>query len=1287
MQKKIQRRFLAGFGAILLDKPFLKKSGLSKKMLQPLLRDEGLLASIDRLFPIRARVSCAAVLDCCREPLAILSPEPREGWLLFTYRYAVNLLFPAAEFAPRAADHGEGALFFLAVLQAVFDLEREILPFDPLMDLAFASTEQAAQSDRREEYARFLACFRSEFVYELMRLGREVTPFHTLEHVAGVHYVAMTVAKGLAAVGAPIDLALVSGAAAAHDIGKFGCKPNERVPYLHYYYTDRWCTSQGLPGIGHIGANHSTWDLELENLSAESLVLIYADFRVKQSRAGDGQEITRIYPLDESFEVILEKLDHVDDAKRRRYRFVYAKLHDFEDYMRGLGVDVGLTGQPQPHPERRNVALMEPERVVDAMTMTAVEHNIEIMHRLGHERRFGNILEAARSEKNWKKTRAYLNIFEEYFAYISPTQKVQTLSFLYELLMHREGDIRRQAADLIGNIIARFDNSYRKELPTGVAPALSEQTPFSLWVQYLDMIVSPDHKLTAQQKSFIGYTLKIVVSSVLDYCSRADARRYLEAFLRYYDCPELPDEGAAFALLDAMLYLPLQSCTPGELDRLYFFASYFLAREIHLAAAALRYLKRITAELAPTAPCCQQAAALLPGYDNRGNITLLFLQCKILQNLRLDASAFERTLYEQDVVSDIFLDNLKTATPWMLKAVNIELLVDQVEHGIHDRILHISAHLSNLIKVSERVVVRHAAGAALLKVAPLLALDQRNEIAVELTKGLEVGEYEFSKYIPEYLGEFALLLHPKELDELLERLRDLLGSANDRIVSVALYTVGVLLECYPNYPRRFLEANDAFERRRRRMLGMLLDGLANYRPEVRQEALAVIGKVIFGSHRLSHEEKTRLFTLCCKKLLFLIEENREGQLTFFYRAAALSHIYRFISLHRIDHGRFTFEHRDKIAFFPGTFDPFTLSHKGIVRAIRDLGFEVFLAVDEFSWSKKTQPHLIRRRIVSMSVADEFHVHLFPDDIPVNIANPADLRRLSAVFEGHELYVAVGSDVIKNASSYRGEPSEGSIHSMNHIVFRRASGLEGEPTAGESDYSGIRGKVIELQLPTHLEEISSTRIRENIDLNRDISALIDPVVQEFIYHNGLYLREPQYKPTLRPQDIRFDTVIAPDQALCEELGKRFLTERGEEPVCLPPSPDALLVMRDTARKRPLGFVRYRIISSGELFAVLGSAALAEEVRQRSTGQLLLIEGIYTRRSEKGYDFQQLLLTEVLPPPSRRGAATASALPRAGFRSTLFPRPPSQRSSVRALREPRTRGRAVRSLSPTCARRWC
>ena len=69
-----------------------------------------------------------------------------------------------------------------------------------------------------------------------------------------------------------------------------------------------------------------------------------------------------------------------------------------------------------------------------------------------------------------------------------------------------------------------------------------------------------------------------------------------------------------------------------------------------------------------------------------------------------------------------------------------------------EHILHICTHFSNLIKVSERVVVRHDAGGALVRILPLLRRDQRNEVVVELGKGLEMGQYSISKYIPQYLG-------------------------------------------------------------------------------------------------------------------------------------------------------------------------------------------------------------------------------------------------------------------------------------------------------------------------------------------------------------------------------------------------------------------------------------------------------------------------------------------------------------------------------------------------------
>lgn len=1250
MSKKQVRQMIEELTAKLCAREFLAASNLSRESVLMLMNREYWEGQLGRIFPIKRRIQCREIYEICREPMSLIGREPRDGWMKFTYQYVCHILYPDEEFSRQAEPYAAGALFYLAVLQFIFDKEREVLPFEPMVDFAFLSEEEALSYESYTEYKKFKNAFYKEYIYEMMRLNAEVTPFRTLEHIAGVHYVAMTVARGLYEAGVPIDLTLTSGAAAGHDLGKFGCKPNERVPYLHYYYTNQWFNRHRMEYTGHIAANHSTWDLEPENLSVESLVLIYADFRVKQSRGEDGREITYISSLDEAFEIILSKLDNVDEAKLNRYRFVYARLHDFETYMRSLGVDVNLDKKPVKTPSMPDISLRNTEQIVDSLIFMGVEHNIDVMHRMGAERQFGNLLEAARSEKNWKNVRAYLNIFQEYFPYTNDIQKEQTLYFLYELLMHKEGDIRTQAARLIGNVIAQFNAGYRKERPADM-PDIADQKAMELWKTFLSMIICPDHKLTVQHKRRIGYNLKQVLSSMVEHAASADIEGFLQEFLRWYEAPEKRESGEAFVLLDALHNMPFERCSRENMERMAEFACYYaVPRENSfegLIIAAWRAFKLITAEVRDE-PFCETIAEIVEHEAiAEDDISRTFLQYRILSNLGRNVSRQEEALYGRDVVSDIFLDNLKMATPWVLKAVNIKLLVDQVDHGKKEHILHIAAHLSNLIKVSEYVVVRHDAGRALLRLAPLLTADQRNEIVVELLKGLEVGEYEFSKYIPEYLGQLALWLPPEQLEEVLTYLRGLMANANDRVVSVALDTVGVLTEYYPRYKERFAEDEGTARERLGRLLGMVLGGLANHRETVRQEALLVTGQYMFGSRRLNDHEKMEIFALTHKKLLFLINENKGGELTAFYRAAALSNICRFITAYRLTIGQMEIEERKKVAFFPGTFDPFTLSHKGIVREIRDLGYEVYLAVDEFSWSKKTQPHLIRRQIVNMSVADEFHVNLFPDDIPVNIANPSDLKRLKEVFAGRTVYVVVGSDVIANASSYRKPPEKNSIHSMNHIAFRRVGDRRSDNKYNREMMSLITGELIELELPEYLEDISSTKIRENIDLNRDISNLIDPVVQEYIYFNGLYLREPEYKPILRARAIGFeekeklseeDEAAALEYIFSDEADGRGLLKRLQE------SDGTFLLLRNTVEDNRLtGLLKMRSVMPEELFKVLGSVSMADMVRRHTLGSILLITGIYAEPDSAIYDPEQLLLTEALAKALEQHCSYAMFLP--------------------------------------------
>jgi len=1155
------------------------------------------------------RLHCAEVLALCRPELDALSggQEPARGWLAYTYDFACRLLYPEEDADTSCA---AGAVFLLSVLQVLFAAEDELLPRDPAWTFDFPTEEELSGCACAASLGQMLRSWKREYVYELMRLGLEATPYRTLEHIAGVHHVAMTAARGLRRAGIPLDLALVSGSAAGHDIGKFGCRPGERVPYLHYYYTDLWFRRRRITDIGHVAANHSVWDLEPDYLSVESLLLIYADFRVKQSRDSDGREITRISSLAEAFDVILSKLDGVDDAKRRRYMRVYARLRDFERFMVDRGVDVTLQGHDTPPRPEKQTALMTDDEALHALTMQCVGHNTELMSRLTGQRSFARLLELARGETNWRRLRAYLGVFESYSLYLHIPQKVQTLAFLYELLMHREGDIRRQAAALLGEIIGGFHAGYAKERPAGSRPDPRGVTDLDQWKLYLDKIIYPDHKLMPQHRRWIGYTLKFAVTSLLRHAAGRE-ERFLTPLFSYYRRPDQLDDATAFQLLDAAVSLPDTVYARHGALLLRFAETLSARQDVQVRTAAVLLLDR----LRRSSPRSAGTLRALARMDCGGSTTLRLLREDVLQ----DGAPI--TLPD-DAVSEIFLDNLKTATPWITKQANIRLLTDFARSG-NSPALHIATHLSNLIKVSDRVTVRHSAGSALLELAPRLTVDQRNEVAVELCRGLELGQQEFTKYIPDYLGRFALWLPPAELDEVLDDLWVNLSASDSRVAASVLDTVGIIYETYDAYRTRFPEADDAYRRRRQRLLGMLMRGLYGIDNAVRQEALYVLGRRVFGSAELGDHEKRRAFVLTERKLLAAYDEEPDDGLTFYYRAAMLGKLYRFVTEEQLLREGFDFGAPRPVAFFPGTFDPFTLSHKGIVRAIRDAGFEVLLAIDEFSWSKRTQPTRIRRRIAAMSVANEFHVHLFPEDFPVNIANPDNLRRLRQAFPGRRVSIVVGSDVVAHASSYRKAPTADSIHTFDHVIFRRT-----EPGAEPADYRCITGHVVELTLPPQLEEISSTRIREAVDANRDVSNLIDPMAQEFIYRQGLYLREPQDKPVLRTEDLTFISCSGPEERTDALLQRIFPASAAAMCRRLMDSGDELMLLCDGVSGEVLGAASYRCLDSQHLFARLNDPTLSGIVRQNAGGRTLLLSGLFVPKGQRQLDFGQLLLTEVL-----------------------------------------------------------
>lgn len=1172
--------------------------------------------------------------------------EPDCGWLKFICDYTVSYMYPE-NFTCDADDKQKQAMmFFLESYRTVLKEQAMVNDFAPTDYLYLLDEEETEECVNLEEYNVFREIWDEYYLFEYMRINREITPFNTIGHIGGVHHVAVFIGKQLLGTDVPVDISLVSAAAAGHDLGKFGCRPEEatRVPYLHYYYTNVFLNREGMPMIAHIASNHSTWDLELENLSVESLLLIYADFRVKSVHE-DGNEIICFYTLDEAFNVILSKLDNVDNAKRQRYERVYAKLKDFEDYLINLGVETDINKKPAiiTGESNKDFALMSGDEVVNNIKFTAIEHNIKIMSIFNNESAFGSLIEAARSESQWKNQRAYLDILDEYYTYMTKQEKTITLSFLYELLSHREGDIRRQAGHLLGTIIAKYDDVYTKELPDMADKRLvSSSESVDVWQEYMRKLVFPDYRIIDRHKSWIGYAFRSVLFGVFENVDADDIQDYLDPYIELFLDENIP-VNSVFTLLNTVAILWDEYLTDTDLNVLTEFAiKCTKCDDVAVVMAAYRAMEHLTEHKLNS----RLEALILKNLDNNNwdeyQVGFSFIKFQICENLGIKSKSeyylnqcnnIEGDDSSEDSISLVLRENLKVGTPWVVKAANIAYIMyysNSIE--AEPRMYHLATHFSNLIKVSEIVTIRRRAGNKLLKIAHKLHMDQINEIVIELSKGLEIGEYQFSKYIPEFLGQLALYLYPNELDEFIISLGTLIESNNEKVGSVALDTVGVILQKYSTYKHKNYDKRGNYVGRQTNLLGMLLKGLSNYHEIVSQEAFMVIGNYIFGNNNLSMDEKMSIFKHINKKTLTLISLFDEFDMNFFNNAAALNNIYRFISEYIFVNGKMELNTNEKIAFFPGTFDPFSLSHKGIVQSIRNEGFEVYLALDEFSWSKKTQARMLRKKIITMSVADEPDVYMFPDDFPVNIANPGDLKNLKDLFPGKKVYIVVGSDVITNASSYRAVPRENSIHSMNHVVFRRESLEEGEEDEIklQANYENITGDILELKLPMHLEDISSTRIRDNIDQGRDISNLIDNVAQNFIYDNSLYLREPQYKSILEKGKIKVVPLRKENASILKNLEPELIENELNVNIIRDyinrDYVNVATVEDNTGQVWALAAVN--IMETRQLYNEFQNIDIAEYLRKKVTGRMLVIRGLYCNRRSDIDNIVQILSTEVI-----------------------------------------------------------
>ncbi|MDS1004383.1 cytidyltransferase [Clostridium sporogenes] len=1182
--------------------------------------------------------SAKSTLQLCTGLLKNIYPIKSEKECLNKiYNYCLNKIFPNIDKIQSDSNLDICAEVFLKIFCIINDFEKNYNSyiFKGKYPLNFLKEEEIQSLERPQEYKKFLSNFKKDYIYEMMKLSEEIMGFNTLDHVCGVHYLCLHIGRQLKTLGIPIDLGRVSGAGAGHDIGKYGCTGEDlkRVPHLHYYYTDQWFKKYDIPYIGNIAMNHSTWDLEVENLSLESLILIYSDFRVKNMETESGYKM-HIYSLKDSFYVILNKLESLDEKKEKRYKAVYEKLKDFEDYLISLNINVGPNKNISNHHfPLKNIeySLMQGEEIINNLKNISIYHSIYLMHQLRDEISLETILDSARSEKDWKNLREYIRVLQEYSTYLTQKQKKQTLKFLFENLTHPEDDIRKHCAELIGKLIAIFDESYMKEIPSNVELPKAEITSVDVLSEYLKAMLSPPSNMIYINKFNLGYNISTMVESLFKYCKETSLDDYRKVLLNSFDYKKYKNVDIQLFLLDTAKYIPIDFSSKYTKNLWDFIFNILKKRNQSLRLGALKTLNLLIKENVP-----QDIKNKIEDYLNSSTINKKYISENLLK-LNLAKSLNMKNLYSslekhidinKKLVTEIFLSNLKSNTSWIKKHVQIDLLLKYVKENPSSFAMNTVIHFSNLLKVSDIESVRSKAGNAILDIMPYLSLAERNEIAIELLRGLEIEGNRFTEYIPTYAGQVILWLQPIELDEIIKDLTIKFKKSNTNLKCLLLKTIGITISNYPIYKIRFKENIKFFNDRLINMIGILLNGLGDYNIQVKQSAFISLGKHLFSEEN-SFEEKSELFKLTAKKILTLIAEDRNKNLMMLTNSVGMHYIYRFISDYNFYVGDLNIPSAEKVAFFPGTFDPFSASHKEIAKALRNMGFEVFLSVDEFSWSKRTLPSLLRRDILNLSIADQLNIYIYPASIPINIANNENLKKLKNLFPKSELYIAVGSDVVLNASSYKKENINipNSIFNFSHIIFQRGKNNE----RLDEIISYIKRDVLIFSLSSKYSEISSTQIRNYIDENKNISSLVDPIAEKYIYEKGFYQRESQDKSIIKPISLRLIILNSIDDFIMNEISsllKDKIKNMKEILDNIRKKPSSRIILIRDKKNELIGFSLFHWIRSTVLYEEMKDNYITEYIRNNSTGRMLSLDGFYIKNIEKSKYIEQVLVTETL-----------------------------------------------------------
>ena len=816
---------------------------------------------------------------------------------------------------------------------------------------------------------------------------------------------------------------------------------------------------------------------------------------------------------------------------------------------------------------RRRPELLTDSMMVPAFTARSKRVQKRIEELFSSRDNLVSLMEILQRE-DWRQMRAYLTVLKEYLPVLDADKQDIILDFLYDMLSHQSGMVRRIAARTYGYLLAFRHREY------GYDPGRS-----------IHRILFPGTTVSLAERRKINYQLKYVLLGYDELADERSRKHVLNHYAGYFKSSRW-DKATCFYLIMGITDI---SCDDwSNLQKYHIFS--FLRNHIRgeheeVRLAALYLLDRWLGQGWKISDEIRQYL-LESGSQEGSKYCERYLIARIHNAVTGSGSLSEAEPDYEDILT-LFQENQHSHALWINKILNLSILKEYFyrvqESGEDERGYgyQYANHLINMLRLNKQAVVFLQAGSDLTEIMPGLQPLQKFEIVKDILQSLENID-DYYNFTAPFAGRAFLTLDPADQMELIPRLWELADRSDAQVVNTSLEVVAEILKAYYPYMNSHLsrkpEEEDLLRDIDLSLCSILSTGMASYKPRIAKEAFFLTGQSVFAQVEITEPcAMTSLLRLARKALISL--SRKKAPANDFYNYTAIKHVADNLAAHAAEIEKC--KKPRKIAFFSGSFDPFSRGHKAIAQEVARMGYTVYLDTHDFAWYKKLQPKEIRRQIMYLSISDLESVLLFPKDYPVSIENPEDLAFLRSLFPGEEVTIVTGSDVIENCEAYWKEPCEHSIHTFPHIIFQRGAGIDRDLVD-----SLIQGETLFLRVPSYYDSMTSLEIQKQIALGRDISGMVDKQVKNYVLDQKLYRDEPIYKKIARTREVEF---IRPEIGLDGHW----------------------LYMEETKRGKPavVSAVSWRESSAFDLTGEDTRPEMLDKVRETGTEMLLEITGIY------------------------------------------------------------------------------